>query len=61
MENLQQLENEYENYIYLAESLTYEHQISSRDALLKKAEFIKEEINDRKMLLCEEYKQKQLV
>lgn len=45
---LKKLEQEYENYIYLAEGLIYEHQEETQLALLRKADYIKQEIKEIK-------------
>jgi len=52
MEKIKQLEQEKENYEFLAEGLVYEHQQQMKHELLIKAENIKEEIKELK----DEYK-----
>jgi hypothetical protein len=60
MKSLEQLEHEYETLMYYASGLTQDHQQTMRNALIRKAQYIKEEIQERENLFCEKYKQLKL-
>ena len=57
MKSIVELEQEYADYMYMASGLRYSHQQTMKNALINKADSIKEEIEERKTLLCEQYKQ----
>ncbi|MFA5207466.1 MAG: hypothetical protein WC428_02300 [Candidatus Paceibacterota bacterium] len=45
------LKKEKENFLYLAEGLSYDHQTETRQALLRKTESIQESIDELEQLL----------
>jgi hypothetical protein len=49
-DELKKLEQEYDNWIFLAEGLIYDHQLDTKLALLRKADYIKYKINELKKL-----------
>jgi len=53
--DITQLEQEYEDYMYLASGLTQEHQKSTRDALISKAARIKDDIIEREKNIQENF------
>lgn len=55
--SLTELEEEYENIIFLASTLTYDHQKTAMHDLLNKAESIKELIFEKEKSIKENYKQ----
>jgi hypothetical protein len=49
--NIDKLKKEKDNFVYMAEGLTYSHQLEMQYALLTKAENIQERIDELELLL----------
>jgi len=57
MKNLKGLEEEYENYMYLASTLTQTHQQTMRNDLINKAESIRDEIFETEKEIREKHRE----
>ena len=60
MRGVEELEKIYEDYMYMAAGLRYDHQQTTRNILIRKANDVKEEIRETEQLLCAQYKQRKL-